>query len=139
MSFTLDVAAELGIPDVLFWTTSACGFMGYAQYRRLIEKGLTPLKDKSYLTNGHLDTIIDWIPGMKGIRLRDLPSFIATTDPDDVMLNFPMVEAETAQRASAVILNTFDALEHEVLEGLSTIYPSICSIGPLQLLIPGEV
>ena len=44
MSFTLDAAAELGIPDVLFWTTSACGFMGYAQYRHLIEKGLTPLK-----------------------------------------------------------------------------------------------
>ncbi|KAK7857953.1 7-deoxyloganetin glucosyltransferase [Quercus suber] len=129
MSFTLDAAAKLGIPDVLFWTTSACGFMGYAQYRRLIEKGLTPLKDESYLTNGHLDTIIDWIPGMKGIRLRDLPSFIATTDPDDVMLNFPMVEVERAQRASAIILNTFDALEHEVLEGLSTIYPSICSIG----------
>nr|POF14719.1 7-deoxyloganetin glucosyltransferase [Quercus suber] len=113
MSFTLDAAAELGIPDVLFWTTSAY---------------------ESYLTNGHLDTIIDWIPGMKGIRLRDLPSFIATTDPDDVMLNFPMVEAERAQRASAVILNTFDALEREVL-GLSTIYPSICSIGPLQLLV----
>ncbi|KAK7823528.1 7-deoxyloganetin glucosyltransferase [Quercus suber] len=67
MSFTLDAAAELGIPDVLFWTTSACGFMGYAQYRHLIEKM------RSYLTNGHLDTIIDWIPGMKGIRLRDLP------------------------------------------------------------------
>nr|XP_023914771.1 7-deoxyloganetin glucosyltransferase-like [Quercus suber]POF07714.1 7-deoxyloganetin glucosyltransferase [Quercus suber] len=135
MSFTLDAAAELGIPDVLFWTTSACGFMGYAQYRHLIEKGLTPLKDESYLTNGHLDTIIDWIPGMKGIRLRDLPSFVTTTDRDGIMLNFAMVEAERAQRASAVILNTFDALEHEVLEGLSTMYPSICSIGPLQLLV----
>ncbi|KAM3688395.1 hypothetical protein ACB098_10G149300 [Castanea mollissima] len=135
MSFTLDAAAELGIPDVLFWTTSACGFMGYAQYRHLIEKGLTPLKDESYLTNGHLDTIIDWIPGMKGIRLRDLPSFVTTTDRDDILLNFAMVEAEKAQRASAVILNTFDALEHEVLEGLSTMFPSICSIGPLQLLV----
>jgi hypothetical protein len=44
MTFTLDAAAELGIPGVLFWTASACGFMGYVQYRRLIEKGLTPLK-----------------------------------------------------------------------------------------------
>jgi hypothetical protein len=44
MTFTLDAAAELGIPEVLFWTTSACGFMGYVQYRRLIEMGLTPLK-----------------------------------------------------------------------------------------------
>jgi hypothetical protein len=44
MSFTLDAAVELSIPEVLFWTTSACGFMGYVQYCRLIEKGLVPLK-----------------------------------------------------------------------------------------------
>lgn len=44
MSFTLDAAQELGIPEVLFWTTSACGFMAYLHYRHLIEKGFTPLK-----------------------------------------------------------------------------------------------
>lgn len=44
MSFTLDAAQELGIPEVLFWTTSACGFMGYVHFKGLIEKGLTPLK-----------------------------------------------------------------------------------------------
>ncbi|KAB5511814.1 hypothetical protein DKX38_028842 [Salix brachista] len=70
MSFTLEAAQELGIPEVLFWTTSACGFLAYAHYRRLIEKGLTPLKDESFLSNGYLDSVIDCIPGMKGIRLR---------------------------------------------------------------------
>ncbi|XP_057442529.1 7-deoxyloganetin glucosyltransferase-like [Lotus japonicus] len=44
MSFTLDAAIELNIPEVLFWTTSACGFMGYVQYRQLIIKGLIPIK-----------------------------------------------------------------------------------------------
>ncbi|XP_037494957.1 7-deoxyloganetin glucosyltransferase [Jatropha curcas] len=44
MSFTVDAAQELCIPLVLFWTTSACGFMGYVQYRQLIERGLSPLK-----------------------------------------------------------------------------------------------
>ncbi|CAN6584071.1 unnamed protein product [Malus baccata var. baccata] len=44
MSFTLDAAQELGIPEVLFWTTSACGFLAYMQFYRLIEKGLTPFK-----------------------------------------------------------------------------------------------
>ena len=29
--------------------------------------------DASCLTNGFLDKVIDWIPGMKGICLRDLP------------------------------------------------------------------
>ncbi|XP_057974120.1 7-deoxyloganetin glucosyltransferase-like [Malania oleifera] len=44
MSFTLTAAQELGIPEVLFWTTSACGFIGYAHYSLLREKGFLPLK-----------------------------------------------------------------------------------------------
>ncbi|KAI4337681.1 hypothetical protein L6164_016065 [Bauhinia variegata] len=135
MSFTLDAAKELGVPEVLFWTTSACGFLGYLHYRHLIDKGIVPLKDSSYLTNGYLETVIDWIPGMKDIRLRDLPSFVRTTDPDDLMLDFVLGECGRANRASAVILNTFDALEHEVLEALSSILPPVYSIGPLNLLV----
>ncbi|KAG6698996.1 hypothetical protein I3842_08G047600 [Carya illinoinensis] len=135
MSFTLDAAAELGVPEVIFWTTSACGFMGYAQYRRLVEEGLTPLKDASYLTDGYLDMVIDWIPGMKGIRFRDLPSFVRTTDPDEIMFNFAMVEAERARKASALIFNTFEPLEQEVLDSLSSMFPPIYTVGPLQLLV----
>ncbi|KAK6945758.1 hypothetical protein RJ641_013302 [Dillenia turbinata] len=44
MSFTTEVAEEFGIPVVLFWTTSACGLLGYTQYPHLAEKGLTPLE-----------------------------------------------------------------------------------------------
>ncbi|KAJ9673860.1 hypothetical protein PVL29_023422 [Vitis rotundifolia] len=130
MSFTLDASQELGIPDLLLWTASACGFMAYAQYRSLIDKGFTPLKDESYLTNGYLDTVIDWIPGMKGIRLKDMPSFIRTTDPDDVMLGFAMDELERARKASAIIFNTFDALEQEVLDAVAPMYPPIYTIEP---------
>nr|POE52907.1 7-deoxyloganetin glucosyltransferase [Quercus suber] len=45
MSFTLDIAEKFGIPNVLFWTPSSCGFLGYMHYRHLVERGLTPLKD----------------------------------------------------------------------------------------------
>lgn len=135
MSFTLKAAEELGIPEVFFWTTSACGFMGYVQYRHLIDRGFFPLKDESCLTNGHLDTVVDWIPAMKGVRLRDLPSFIRTTNPDDTVVNFAMGQVERANDASAILLNTFDELEHEVLQALSTMFPPIYTIGPLQLLL----
>ncbi|XP_009341756.2 (R)-mandelonitrile beta-glucosyltransferase [Pyrus x bretschneideri] len=135
MSFTLDAAQELGIPEVLFWTTSACGFLAYMQFYRLIEKGHTPLKDASYLTNGYLDTVIDWIPGMKDIRLKDIPSFMRTTEPDDQMLDFILVETERAKKASAIILNTFHDFEREVLDALSTLLPPVYSIGPLNLQI----
>ncbi|XP_022738554.1 7-deoxyloganetin glucosyltransferase-like [Durio zibethinus] len=139
MSFTLDAAEELGIPEVLFWTTSACGFLGYCYYRQLMEKGYIPLKDESDLTNGYLDTVIDWIPAMEGIRLKDLPSFLRTTDPDFVMLDFIFRETERARKASAIILNTFDDLEHEVLRALSSMLPPIYSVGPLHLPLHREV
>ncbi|KAK8698782.1 hypothetical protein V6N13_114889 [Hibiscus sabdariffa] len=96
---------------------------------------LLHLKDESYLSNGYLDTIIDWIPGMKNLRIRDLPSFVRTTNPDDIMLNFLATESERATKASAVIVNTFDELEHDVLKALSAILPRIYAIGPLHLLL----
>lgn len=47
MSFTLDAAEELGVPEVLFWTTSACGFLAYLHYHQLVQRGYTPLKGTS--------------------------------------------------------------------------------------------
>ncbi|KAK9216004.1 hypothetical protein WN944_008013 [Citrus x changshan-huyou] len=133
MSFTVDAAEELGVPEVLFWTTSACGFLAYLHFRQLIDKGYTPLKDESYFTNGYLNTVIDWIPGMKGIRLSDIPSFIRTTNPDDIMLNFVISETERSKRASAIILNTYRELEQEALDALtSLLLPPVYSIGHLQ-------
>ncbi|XP_073144836.1 7-deoxyloganetin glucosyltransferase-like [Henckelia pumila] len=134
MSFTLEAAEELGIPDVFFWTTSAGGFYAYIQYAMLNEKGYSPLKDESYLTNGYLDTVLDDIPGMEGIRLRDIPSFIRTTSSDDFMVEYVMHETERAKRASAIVLNTFEDLERDVLKQLSLILPPVYAIGPLQFL-----
>ncbi|KAK6241341.1 UDP-glucuronosyl/UDP-glucosyltransferase - like 10 [Theobroma cacao] len=136
MSFTVKAAEEFGIPDVLFWTPSACGFLCYLQLPSLVERGLTPVKDANYLTNGYLDKVIDWIPGMKNIRFRDLPSFVRTMDPNDMMFNYLLKEVERAYKASAIVLNTFDSLEQDVLDALSgMLLPPVYSIGPLHLLV----
>ncbi|XP_059287667.1 7-deoxyloganetin glucosyltransferase-like [Lycium ferocissimum] len=135
MSFTLAAAQELGVPEVLFWTTSTCGFLGYMHYSTIIEKGYIPLKDASQLTNGYLETTLDCIPGMENIRLRDLPSFLRTTNPDEYMIKFVLQETERARKASAIVLNTFEALESEVLESLRTLLPPVYPIGPLHLLV----
>ncbi|KAI4375873.1 hypothetical protein MLD38_013691 [Melastoma candidum] len=44
MTFGLYAAERVGVPGVVFWTPSACGVLGYAQYTPLIDKGLVPLK-----------------------------------------------------------------------------------------------
>ncbi|OIT32503.1 PREDICTED: 7-deoxyloganetin glucosyltransferase-like [Nicotiana attenuata] len=135
MSFTLAAAQELGVPDVQLWTTSACGFLGYMHYYKVFEKGYAPVKDVSDLTNGYLETTLDWIPAMKGVRLRDLPSFLRTTNPDDFMIKYVFQETERARKASAIVLNTFETLEAEVLESLRNLLPPVFSIGPLHLLV----
>ncbi|KQK01833.1 7-deoxyloganetin glucosyltransferase [Brachypodium distachyon] len=133
MSFALDVAEEMRVPALVFWTTSACGFMGYLHFAELIERGIVPLKDESCLSNGYLDTELDWVPGMPGIRLRDMPSFVRTTDKDDVMLNFDSREAQNAYRAQGVILNTFHAVEEDVVNAFRGIFPQgVYAVGPLQ-------
>ncbi|KAL2500568.1 Glycosyltransferase [Forsythia ovata] len=71
------------------------------------------------VTNGYLETILDWVPGTKDIRLRDIPSFIRTIDSNDIMLNFVLSEVEAVPKAKALILNTFDALEPDVLNAIS--------------------
>jgi hypothetical protein len=83
------------------------------------------LLEERDLTNGYLDTAIDWIPGMPDIRLKDIPSFIRTTDPDDVMLNFDGGEAQNARKARGVILNTYDALEQDVVNALRCEFPRV--------------
>ncbi|XP_030450498.1 7-deoxyloganetin glucosyltransferase-like [Syzygium oleosum] len=137
MSFaTNEAAQEFGIPIIHLWTIPACAFMGFQQYRTFREKGLTPLKDTNHLTNGYLDTVIDWIPGLKDIRLWDLPTlFPRSRDPDDILFNFCMDAAERANKASAMIFHTFDALESELLNALSSMFPRIYAIGPLSLLL----
>ncbi|WCJ44443.1 UDP-Glycosyltransferase superfamily protein [Euphorbia peplus] len=91
MSFTIQASEEHKIPNFLFWTASTCGLMGYLHYRTLIEKGLTPLKDSSYLRNGYLDTKIDWIGGMEENQVLNhlssiLPNPIYTIGPLQFLL-----------------------------------------------------
>ncbi|XP_058086826.1 7-deoxyloganetin glucosyltransferase-like [Magnolia sinica] len=135
MSFTLQAAEELGIPEYVFFTQSACGLMGYLHYSELIERGYIPLKDESYFTNGYLDTRIDWIPGLKDITLRELPSYIRTTNRDDIMLNYDLENVTNAARAKGVILNTFEDLEGSVLDAIRSKFSfQTYTIGPLLLL-----
>ncbi|KAL6634616.1 hypothetical protein ACP70R_027287 [Stipagrostis hirtigluma subsp. patula] len=49
MSFCVDAARELGVPCALFWTASACGYMGYRHFQSLLDAGLAPLKGTRFL------------------------------------------------------------------------------------------
>ena len=44
MSFAIEAAEEIGVPEVQFWTASACSFMAYLHYRELVKRGIFPFK-----------------------------------------------------------------------------------------------
>ncbi|KAH7652799.1 UDP-glucuronosyl/UDP-glucosyltransferase protein [Dioscorea alata] len=135
MGFTSEAAEQFKIPLALFWTASACGFMGYWHYRDLIERGLIPLKDESDLTNGYLETKLDWMVGVKNMRLKDLPTFIRTTDINDIVLNYVLRDLERIPKASAFIINTVKDIDLQILQTMSSILTMpVYPIGPLSLL-----
>lgn len=136
LTFSIDAAAELGVPCALLWTASACGALAYHHLRLFVDKGLVPLKDAEQLTNGFLDTPVDWARGMsKHMRLRDYPSFLRTTDPGDKMLEYGLHEMEHCKDAAAIIYNTFDELEQPALDALRADFtPAAYTVGPLSLL-----
>ncbi|XP_040377078.1 (R)-mandelonitrile beta-glucosyltransferase-like [Oryza brachyantha] len=137
VDLALLAAKDMGLPAVAFWTPSACALMASLQCKELVDRGIVPLKDAEQLSNGYLDrTVVDWVPGMPAdMRLRDFVSFVRTTDPDDAVLGLVVSSMERLRTASsAVILNTFDALEGEVIAALSRIVPPIYTVGPLPQL-----
>jgi hypothetical protein len=90
--------------------------------------------DEAQVTDkGHLDTVVHGFRGMcEGMRLRDFPSFIRTTDREDALLNFVMTMAERLSLPNAVVLNTFDEIEGPVLDAMRDILPPMYTVGPLH-------
>ncbi|RLN09275.1 hypothetical protein C2845_PM11G09030 [Panicum miliaceum] len=133
MSFSLDAAREAGVPCALFWTASACGYMGYRHFQFLMNEGLAPLKAE------------ERVPGHAGgVGARDeqahaaqgLPTFIYTMRRGDILLDFMMREVARADIADAVILNTFDEIEPAALDAMRAILPPLVyTVGPLGLLL----
>ncbi|KAI9120371.1 hypothetical protein K1719_007404 [Acacia pycnantha] len=135
MGFTMKAAEDFGIPEFMLFTPSGCGMLGYLNFDELEKRGFFPLKDEKNLQDGYLDTEVDWIPSMKGIRLREIPTFFRTTDPSDIMFNYNRDSVTNAIKAKGVILNTFQELESETLAAIKSTYPHLYPIGPLPLLL----
>ncbi|CAI0474387.1 unnamed protein product [Linum tenue] len=138
MTFGIKAAELLGVQHASFWTASACGLVGYLQFDELIARGIFPIKGEANLSDGTLDSPLDWIQGMSNIRLKDLPSFATSTDAEDVIFHFLRIEARSCLKSSAIIFNTFDAFEEQTLATIRKDYfpfpRHIYTIGPLHLL-----
>ncbi|KAK1378699.1 hypothetical protein POM88_025443 [Heracleum sosnowskyi] len=147
MPFTADAAYSLGISIILLWAISACG-LGLYQFKNARERGLVPLKvfiqvkrsvcdaNESYLTTDYLDNIRDRISGMRHIRLTDLPSRIRIMDPNDTLFDYFVECTQRAANCIALVPHSFDDLEQELVNIISSMFSStVYTIGPQQLLV----
>ncbi|KAL1814899.1 hypothetical protein ACET3Z_017473 [Daucus carota] len=144
MAFTLEVSQELRIPNVFFWTVNAFTLVCYLHYSAIRNLALQQHAASINSKNDYLDYMIDWLPGIGNVRLRDTPSMIWDPALPDYFVEFCIREISRTRKASAVILNTFDALESDIIYQISNmidlhVYP----IGPVHSLyksvIPDDV
>ncbi|XP_006853266.2 7-deoxyloganetin glucosyltransferase [Amborella trichopoda] len=136
VEFTQMVAEELGISWIcLVAFQEMLSRMQF--YNSCEESQLSPYEN--FMTNGDLDAVVDWIPGFPNIRLRDLPSFIRTTNLNDPMLQMCVVESPFSLKSQAIILNTFEELEKPVLDAMrERIRCPIYPIGPFASFSQSE-
>jgi len=77
-----------------------------------------------------MDTKVDWIPGLQNLRLKDFLTCIRTTNPNDSLIEFLIEVVDRFHRASAIVFNTFNELESDVMNVLYSMFPSLYTIGP---------
>ena len=120
--------------NLIYLNQTSDDFDIYPLYLLIVRQILLWFADMTCITNGYLDTKIDWVPGLLDMTLKDFPTFFRTTDPNDIMLNFILTETAALPKARALILNTFDTLEQDPLNAISATQPHIYTLGPLHLM-----
>ncbi|XP_074284400.1 7-deoxyloganetin glucosyltransferase-like [Silene latifolia] len=136
LPFPLEIVPEfVDCPIVLFTPTSCSCFLGYSQFDALFHSGILPFQDDGFMTDGSLEVELDLEPAsMKGMRLRDLPSYIRTTDKNSHVFEYMKQVMERCSERP-IIFNTFTALDYEVLKDLSKVlFGPIFTVGPLHCL-----
>ncbi|KAE8717848.1 UDP-glucosyl transferase 85A2 [Hibiscus syriacus] len=123
-------AQVIGVPYVQLWISSSISFMGYLQYKELVQTSIVPFKDENFVSDGTLEKPID------------IPVCLICATRIYIMLNFCIEVSHECLEFSSIIFSTFDELDKEVLQVLADKTPNIYAIGPIASLcrninIPG--
>ncbi|GAB2267591.1 hypothetical protein Dimus_002573 [Dionaea muscipula] len=115
-----DVAEELGLPSAMLWVQSCACFLSYYYYFH----GLVPFPDEA-------DPYIDvQIPSLPLLKWDEIPSFLHPTTPYSFLRRAIMGQYKNLSKPFCILLDTFQELEHEIIDYTSTLCP-IKPVGPL--------
>ncbi|KAK1366834.1 Flavonoid 3-O-glucosyltransferase [Heracleum sosnowskyi] len=130
--FSCDLAQEIGVPWVPYWTAGACSLTAHI-YTDLIRQTLGVEG-----IGGRMNEKLNFIPGFSDLTLGDLPAgviFGMLEWPFFVML-YKM--AQTLPRADALVLCSFEELDPDLINNLKSKFKKIFSICPISLPSPPQ-
>uniref|UniRef100_A0A7N1A702 Glycosyltransferase n=1 Tax=Kalanchoe fedtschenkoi TaxID=63787 RepID=A0A7N1A702_KALFE len=128
MYFAVTVAAEFGIPGILFEASCAIFSWLSCNIPKLLDNGIIPFKQES----PDMDELVKCIPGFETlIRRRDLPDYLRVADEAFVKF-FVAMWTVMKQEADSFIVNTSPVLEPEAIRQLGTVCREVYAVGPFH-------
>ncbi|KAH9316404.1 hypothetical protein KI387_025031, partial [Taxus chinensis] len=135
MSCTAQVAANLGVPRVLFWPCSTVHSIAHTNAEFLISEGHIPVKEEEYELKSR-EKLITCLPGkMPPIRPADISSFYREKHVSDTIYSVFLHESRIQNTGDYLLVNSFEELEggKEAQSGLSINGCPALAVGPVYL------
>ncbi|KAG6404388.1 hypothetical protein SASPL_136634 [Salvia splendens] len=127
LSSAPDFCQENGIPLIFFGAATTSYLWAIFRFPQLLQAQEIPFRGKS------MDGLIESMPGMEGfLRRRDLPGFYRVDDVNDPTLKEVVAATRLIERAQAVILNTCEDLEGQIVAEVRKHVPRVFSVGPIH-------
>nr|DAD42525.1 TPA_asm: hypothetical protein HUJ06_000755 [Nelumbo nucifera] len=130
--FAADMADELGVPWVPFWTSTLSSLSTHFYtdlIRHRIGVSLNGIADRE-------DEQLDFIPGMSKYRLWDLQEGILIGNLESPFNRMLHRMGQMLPRAAAVFINSFEELEPATMEDMKSKLKKCFTVGPFTILAP---
>ncbi|KAI3782180.1 hypothetical protein L2E82_12214 [Cichorium intybus] len=127
--FSSQMAEDMNIPWVSFWTAGACSLSAHF-YTDLIREKNAEHKG----LRGPDNEVADLIPGLSTVRLGDLPGGVLFGNleaPFSIMLH---KMGRSLPKATAVAINSFQELDTHLTKDLSSKFKNFLNTGPFHLI-----
>ncbi|KAK4482625.1 hypothetical protein RD792_009789 [Penstemon davidsonii] len=116
-----DVAEELGIPSAMLWVQSCACFSAYYHY----SNNLVPFPSEA---EPEIDVQLPFMPLLK---YDEVPSFLHPNTPYPFLGRAILGQFKNMSKPFCILMDTFEKLEHEIIDYMSKICLPIKTIGPL--------